>query len=55
MKNKKVILKEKLEKEDLVKIRKIIRSEIAELFLTYIEKELLGVINEANFNRYNSI
>ena len=38
MKNKKVILKEKLEKEDLVKIRKIIRSEIAELFFDLYRK-----------------
>ena len=38
MKNKKVILKEKLEKEELVKIRKIIRSEIAELFFDLYRK-----------------
>ena len=38
MKKKKVILKEKLEKEDLVKIRKIIRSEITELFFDLYRK-----------------
>jgi hypothetical protein len=38
MKKKKTILKEKLEKEDLARIRKIIRSEIAELFFDLYRK-----------------
>ena len=38
MKKKKTILKEKLESEDIARIRKIIRSEIAELFFDLYRK-----------------
>jgi len=37
-KKKKIVLKEKLESQDLAKIRKIIRSEIAELFFDLYRK-----------------
>jgi|TARA_Y100000310_G_C20208436_1_gene590159 hypothetical protein len=37
-KKKKVVLKEKLESQDLERIRKIIRSEIAELFFDLYRK-----------------
>ena len=38
MKKNKTILKEKLESEDLARIRKIIRNEIAELFFDLYRK-----------------